>query len=422
MRKKLFLPMLNLFSNIDTMLPYLIFYSIYAFQSRTSAFLIPLAILYTFRGVGMFLTPFFSMSHYQMILFSTIFNCFGFFLGGLNPSNVTMLGISGLFLGIGSSWSWPFFLSIKERDSIKLKKMDWLSSLIFFIFVGGLLYYANTNGYYQILFFVLAILNLFLALNLKLLLSENISAAPDVKKPNKKILIGYLFFVFIASLFFFTAKFIRAEFINRSGEMLIFASILIFLIAIIYILLKNKLFRENYLAINRGVMLNYVLLYAPFFSMTYFHLNAIIPIYIIYIIGFELGMMTTGKWADYRKYVLIIALCLTFTQVSFYLGILLIAYYIGLENQLVNESFRKIQFQNNQAFVLKYQLSGIGNLLQQLFYMLLVIGFSIVAKTSLVTFFSSSAITNQHLLAGIYLIHTIVTVNIIFWAIICDKK
>jgi hypothetical protein len=112
------------------------------------------------------------------------------------------------------------------------------------------------------------------------------------KKPKFRIN-SFFNLIVLASLvmLLFIIRYTRLKEVSNTIDLAIsIAAIVLFLILAYYQLgVHKKMFPVSLVAINRGVVMNYVMLYAIFDSTIRFKFNTLMLVYTLYLVGFELG-------------------------------------------------------------------------------------------------------------------------------------
>src|SRR5699024_2006220 len=107
--------------------------TLYNQNKNIFVFALPFLMLYTFRALGMLLTTFITLPASTMLSMSNLFGVIGSLcmLGARNP----VFGIiGGVFLGLASSWIWPYYLTVRSRGKMdkefKFNRMHTLSMVL----------------------------------------------------------------------------------------------------------------------------------------------------------------------------------------------------------------------------------------------------------------------------------------------------
>lgn len=155
--------------------------------------------------------------------------------------------------------------------------------------------------------------------------------------------------------------------------------------------IHRKIFPLSLGALNRGIVMNFLLLYSTFDATLRFDFSATTWIFMVYIIGFELGPIILKKYLKYRYPLLLVGLLLTLFNVTalYFVGLLLAALFVGSDNTLLNRSlYTNPNLDGERAFLIKYQLSSIGNISQQLLYMTFIYLLSFFMNINVLSFFN----------------------------------
>jgi hypothetical protein len=215
----------------------------------------------------------------------------------------------------------------------------------------------------------------------------------------------------------FIIRYSRLQAVSKTFDLVIgVAAILLFLFLAYYqIDIHKKIFPVSLVAINRGVVMNFVMLYAVFDSTVRFGFNSLMLIYAIYLIGFELGPVILKKYQSLRYPLLLLGLLLTLINFTYFIGLFLCAVFVGTDNRILNDTlYSHPDLDSERAFLIKYQLSCVGNVSQQLVYMTTIYFISYFTNINALGFFNnlSDGPTNGVL----YAVHIFITAVVFIYA------
>ncbi|MQS89564.1 hypothetical protein [Companilactobacillus mishanensis] len=411
---------LNLLANAGVVIPYFLCLMLYTQHSGDPVFALPFLMLYTFRCIGMLLTVYINWTASTMLNLSNIFGILGSFamLFAANP----VFGITGgVLLGLSSSWIWPYFLTMRSRgkldEDFHITKNHWFAALVAMVILIGVGYFSNKIQILDIAFGFLAIIFVFswfggIYMRRQIDFYQNSDYKISLKNPSK-LLFSLIFLVTLVILIF-SIRYSRLTTTSSSLDLIICILAVIVLATLIYFQLDihRKIFPLSLASLNRGVVMNFLLLYSIFDSTIRFKFNSTMIIFIIYLVGFELGPILLKKIRKFRFHILIIGIIFTLWNPTYFVGLLLSALFIGADNVILNDSlYTHPNLDGERAFLIKYQLSSIGNISQQLIYMTTIYILSYVLNINVLSFFdrsvsgaSGSLLTTVHLFISIWVI------------------
>ncbi|WP_126322022.1 hypothetical protein [Companilactobacillus musae] len=408
---------LDLLANAGVAIPYFFCLTLYNQNKSIFVYALPFLMLYTFRALGMLLTTFITLPASTMLAMSSLFGVIGSLciLGAANP----ILGvIGGVLLGLASSWIWPYYLTVRSRGKMdkefKFNRMHTLSVFLTLIILIAVQLIATKTKLLSLSFILLAFL-FFAAMVGGMNITHRLTFYQGMeKKPRFKV--NSLFsLIVLASLVMlvFIIRYTRLKAVSNTFDLLIsVAAIMLFLFLAYYqIGIHKKIFPVSLVAINRGVVMNYVMLYAVFDSTIRFGFNSLMLIYAIYLIGFELGPVLLKKHQSWRYPLLLLGLVLALFNYTYFLGLFLCAIFVGTDNRILNDAlYTHPNLDAERAFLIKYQLSCVGNVSQQLVYMTTIYFISYFMKINALGFFNSNVSSgpNGTILYGVHIFITAV--------------
>ncbi|MFC6323088.1 hypothetical protein [Companilactobacillus baiquanensis] len=396
---------LNLFANIGVVIPYFFCLSLYNHNKSVAAYVLPFLMLYTFRSIGMLLTVYIRYSASLMLIISNLFGVIGS-LCLIFAKNIWFGVIGGILLGLASSWIWPYFLTVRTKGKITndfhLTKLHWLGSLVSMILLIVVELLAIKTSEYWISFVILALLFLFsmwggFKVNRQIGFYRKHEFSTHQRNYSA---IGMIFIVILVMLVFMI-RYTRLKNIMRIEDLYI-GFIAVFALTILWIYqlkIHQKLFPLSLASINRGIVMNFVLLYTIFDSSLRFGFSTLLVVYLLYLFGFEVGPFILRNHLNLRYPLVIIGLILSLFNFTYFIGILCCSLFVGSDNSILNNSlYHDPKIESERAFLVKYQLSAIGNISQQLFYMIIVYLVSFYSQTNALNFFSTSGNVSGKLL------------------------
>ncbi|WP_125764747.1 hypothetical protein [Companilactobacillus hulinensis] len=396
---------LNLFANVGVVIPYFFCLSLYNHNKSITAYVLPFLMLYTFRSIGMLLTVYIPFSASTMLIVSNLFGIIGslMIVGSLNP----FFGIlGGILLGLASSWIWPYFLTIRTKGQIindfHITKLHWQGSIIAMIILGLVEWLSVKYNTYNAAFILLALfflISLIGSYSMKNKISFYHNGGLPEHDRNYSI-IGIVFITILVMLVF-AIRYSRLEAISHGFDLVIGLVALVGLIILLLYQLRihRNLYPLSLASINRGVVMNFILLYTIFDSSLRFGFSTLLTVYLIYLAGFEFGPFILKKHLNMRYPLLILGLILSFFNITYFVGILLCALFVGSDNSILNNSlYNDPKIESERAFLVKYQLSAVGNISQQLFYMIIVYILGYVYNVDVLNFFNVNGSVDSSLL------------------------
>ncbi|KRM14415.1 hypothetical protein FD31_GL001965 [Companilactobacillus nantensis DSM 16982] len=354
-------------------------------------------MLYTFRALGMLLTTFITLPASTMLAMSSCFGVIGslFILGAANP---VMGIIGGVLLGLASSWIWPYYLTVRSRGQMdkefKFNRMHGLSVVLTLIILLVVQLIATKTKLLNLSFILLAFL-FFAAMVGGMQITHRLTFYQGMEKKPKFHVNSLFSLIVLASLvmLIFIIRYSRLKEVSNTFDLLIsMASIILFLFLAYYQLdIHKKLFPLSMAAVNRGVVMNYVMLYAIFDSTIRFGFNSLMLVYTIYLVGFQVGPLLNKRHRGARYPLLLLGLVLALFNPTYFVGLFLCALFVGADNRILNdELYANTNIDAERAFLIKYQLSSVGNVSQQLVYMTTIYFVSYFMKIDALGFFNNN--------------------------------
>ncbi|WP_025025247.1 hypothetical protein [Companilactobacillus nodensis] len=396
---------LNLFANVGVVIPYFFCLSLYNNNKNIAAYVLPFLMLYTFRSIGMLLTVYIPFSASTMLIISNLFGIVGSLLivVALNP----VFGIlGGILLGLASSWIWPYFLTVRTKGKIindfHITKLHWQGSLIAMVILGLVEWLSVKYSSYNAAFILLAVffaISLYGSYTMKNKISFYHNGTTPEHDRNYSI-IGVIFITVLVMLVF-AIRYSRLKTIPHIWDLGIGVVSLVGLLILLMYQLKihRNLYPLSLASINRGIVMNFVLLYTIFDSSLRFEFSTLLTVYVIYLAGFEFGPFILKKHLNLRYPLLILGLILSFFNITYFVGILLCALFVGSDNSILNNSlYNDPKIESERAFLVKYQLSAVGNISQQLFYMIIVYLLGYIYRINVLDFFNVNGKVDSSLL------------------------
>lgn len=406
---------LNLFANVGVVIPYFFCLSLYNHNKGVTAYVLPFLMLYTFRSIGMLLTVYIRYSASLMLVVSNIFGVIGS-LCLIFAKNIWFGIVGGILLGLASSWVWPYFLTVRTKGKLtndfQITKLHWLGSIVSMILLISVELLAIKTSWYFISFIILALLFLVSTWG-SFKLNDEIGFYRNHKfsvHKNNYSGIG-LVFLFLLIMLVFVIRYTRLKNVLRIEDLII-AGVAVIALVILWIYqlsVHRRLFPLSLASINRGVVMNFVLLYTIFDSSARFGYSTLLIVYLLYLFGFEVGPLLLKKHLELRYPLVILGLILSLFDFSYFVGILCCALFVGSDNSILNNSlYNHPKIETERAFLVKYQLSAIGNIAQQLFYMVIVYFISFYSQTNVLSFFVTGSNVDHSLLTMIRIPVTLV--------------
>jgi len=372
-------------------------------------------MLYTFRALGMLMTTFITLPASTMLAMSSLFGVIGSLciLGSANP---VMGIIGGILLGLASSWIWPYYLTVRSRGQMdkefKFNRMHLLSVVLTLVVLLAVQLIATKTRFLSLSFILLAVL-FFAAMVGGMQITHRLTFYQGLEKKPKFHVNSLFSLIVLASLVMlvFIIRYTRLEAVSSSVDLAIsIAAIVLFLFLAYYqIDIHKKLFPLSMAAVNRGVVMNYVMLYAVFDSTIRFGFNSLMLIYAIYLIGFQVGPLLNKRHRAVRYPILLLGLILALFNPTYFVGLFLCSVFVGSDNRILNDSlYTNTNIDAERAFLIKYQLSSVGNVSQQLIYMTTIYFISNIAKINALGFFNNN-ITGGPTINILYGVHIFIT-------------
>ncbi|WP_334333571.1 hypothetical protein [Companilactobacillus sp. HBUAS59544] len=412
---------LDLLANAGVAIPYFFCLTLYNQNKSVFAYALPFLMLYTFRALGMLMTTFITLPASTMLAMSSFFGVIGSLciLGAGNP----VFGIiGGILLGLASSWIWPYYLTVRSRGKMdkefKFNRMHLLSVVLTLILLLVVELIATKTKLLSLSFVLLAFL-FFAAMVGGMTITHRLTFYQGIETKQKFRVNSLFSLIVLASLVMmvFIIRYSRLQAVSKTFDLVIgVAAILLFLFLAYYqIDIHKKIFPVSLVAINRGVVMNFVMLYAVFDSTVRFGFNSLMLIYAIYLIGFELGPVILKKYQSLRYPLLLLGLLLTLINFTYFIGLFLCAVFVGTDNRILNDTlYSHPDLDSERAFLIKYQLSCVGNVSQQLVYMTTIYFISYFTNINALGFFNnlSDGPTNGVL----YAVHIFITAVVFIYA------
>ncbi|WP_334351822.1 hypothetical protein [Companilactobacillus sp. HBUAS56257] len=412
---------LDLLANAGVAIPYFFCLTLYNQNKSVFVYALPFLMLYTFRALGMLMTTFITLPASTMLAMSSFFGVIGSLciLGAGNP----VFGIiGGILLGLASSWIWPYYLTVRSRGKMdkefKFNRMHLLSVVLTLILLLVVELIATKTKLLSLSFVLLAFL-FFAAMVGGMTITHRLTFYQGIETKQKFRVNSLFSLIVLASLVMmvFIIRYSRLQAVSKTFDLVIgVAAILLFLFLAYYqIDIHKKIFPVSLVAINRGVVMNFVMLYAVFDSTVRFGFNSLMLIYAIYLIGFELGPVILKKYQSLRYPLLLLGLLLTLINFTYFIGLFLCAVFVGTDNRILNDTlYSHPDLDSERAFLIKYQLSCVGNVSQQLVYMTTIYFISYFTNINALGFFNnlSDGPTNGVL----YAVHIFITAVVFIYA------
>lgn len=396
---------LNLMANAGVVVPYFFCLTFYNQNKNLAAAIYPFLMVYAFRTIGMLLTSEIHQPTVKMLIVANGFGVVGSLL--LLGAHLPALGIiGGILLGLASSWVWPYYLTVKYRgqqhQEFKLTKFHWLAALVTIAILGVVEYFDASDAQLSWSFLLLAILYA-LSLLGSWQMGQKISYYQKTDLQNtdwrahvtdKLRLAQNTLLATVLLILVYAYRYTRAKATPRYFDLILALVSLVVLALLIFYQLAahHKLFPLSLDAINRGVVMNFVMLYAVFNSKLRFtNLSTLMIIYTLYLVGLELGPLLLKNYREQRYFVLFAGLFLTLFNWTYFLGIFACAVFIGADNRLLNDAiYLDPRVEAERSFLAKYQFSSIGSVAQQLLFMMSVYFVSYFQKVNVLSFFNPS--------------------------------
>ena len=413
---------LDLLANAGVAIPYFFCLTLYNQNKNMFVYALPFLMLYTFRALGMLLTTFITLPASTMLAMSSFFGVIGSLciLGAGNP----VFGIvGGILLGLASSWIWPYYLTVRSRGKMdkefKFNRMHTLSVILTLILLVAVQLIATQTKMLSLSFVLLAFL-FFAAMVGGMNITHRLTFYQGIETKQKFRVNSLFSLIVLASLVMlvFIIRYTRLKAVSQTFDLIIsIVAIMLFLFLAYYqIDIHKKIFPVSLVAINRGVIMNYVMLYAVFDSTVRFGFNSLMLIYAIYLIGFELGPVVLKRYQSFRYPLLLIGLVLSLFNFTYFVGLFFCAVFVGTDNRILNDAlYNHPDLDSERAFLIKYQLSCIGNVSQQLVYMTTIYFISYFAKINALGFFNNH-VTDGPTNSVLYGVHIFITVIVFIYA------
>ncbi|TGD22118.1 hypothetical protein EGT49_09805 [Companilactobacillus suantsaicola] len=412
---------LDLLANAGVAIPYFFCLTLYNQNKSVFAYALPFLMLYTFRALGMLMTTFITLPASTMLAMSSFFGVIGSLciLGAGNP----VFGvIGGILLGLASSWIWPYYLTVRSRGKMdkefKFNRMHLLSVVLTLILLLVVELIATKTKLLSLSFVLLAFL-FFAAMVGGMTITHRLTFYQGIETKQKFRINSLFSLIVLASLVMmvFIIRYSRLQAVSKTFDLLIgVAAIMLFLFLAYYqIDIHKKIFPVSLMAINRGVVMNFVMLYAIFDSTVRFGFNSLMLIYAIYLIGFELGPIILKKYQSLRYPLLLIGLLLTLINFTYFVGLFLCAVFVGTDNRILNDAlYSNPDLDSERTFLIKYQLSCVGNVSQQLVYMTTIYFISYFTNVNALGFFNNLADGPTN--GVLYSVHIFITTIVFIYA------
>ena len=330
--------------------------------------------------------------------------------------------LGGILLGLASSWIWPYYLTVRSRGKMdkefKFNRMHLLSVVLTLILLLVVELIATKTKLLSLSFVLLAFL-FFAAMVGGMTITHRLTFYQGIETKQKFRINSLFSLIVLASLVMmvFIIRYSRLQAVSKTFDLLIgVAAIMLFLFLAYYqIDIHKKIFPVSLVAINRGVVMNFVMLYAVFDSTVRFGFNSLMLIYAIYLIGFELGPIILKKYQSLRYPLLLIGLLLTLINFTYFVGLFLCAVFVGTDNRILNDAlYSNPDLDSERAFLIKYQLSCVGNVSQQLVYMTTIYFISYFTNVNALGFFNNLADGPTN--GVLYSVHIFITTIVFIYA------
>lgn len=396
---------LNFLANVGLVLPYVLILSVYH-ESTQHNFLIALVIFYIARAGSIFYTKRFNLTSGTYLGMSIFFGAFGSLVYALT-TNIYWLSIASILWGYSAAIIWPYFLTVKLHihSVFKLKRVHWLIFGILGL-LFGLDILADLN--YKFSFIFLSLLYL-IALPSCLWLHNFMTDFQSQKATLShfgRVWRTGLFIIFFGILGVLTAL--------RKASFSVSTAFLLGLVGVAFIILLIELYADRkavttykFELLNRGFLTSFVLLFNGFLAQFIFGHMGMYIVFGLYLIGFELGNPVLNRLSQKLKpsalqlaQICLIAghvLILIPTKVTYALGLLMITFYVGYDNPILNQSLFTSETDSDRAIVHKYRFSTYGGLFCQVLFFGLLIGLSSVKQVPLLEFFTATTPTHSQL-------------------------
>ena len=390
---------LNFLANVGLVLPYVLILSVYH-ESTQHNFLLALVIFYIARATSIFYTKRFNLTSGTYLALSIFFGAFGSLVYALT-TNIYWLSIASILWGYSAAIIWPYFLTVKlhTHETFKLKRIHWLVFGILGL-LFGIDILAKLN--YRFSFLFLSLLYL-IALPSCLWLHSFMTDFQNYKNSLSHFGRTWrtgLFIVFFGILGLLTAL--------RKASFVVPTAVLLSLVAVAFIILLVELYADRkavapyrFELLNRGFLTSFVLLFNGFLAQFMFGDMGMYVVFGLYLIGFELGNpVLTLLGRRLKPTALRLAqgcliaghvLVMIPTKVTYALGLLLITFYVGYDNPILNHQLYASEQDSDRAIVHKYRFSTYGGLFCQVLFFGLLINLSAWQNLPILQFFTATA-------------------------------
>lgn len=392
---------LNLVANAGVAIPYFFALMLYNQHKTEPVFALPFLMLYTFRCIGMLLTSQIKKSASTMLNVSNLFGVIGSI--ALMFSGQAFFGVlGGILLGLSSSWTWPYFLTMRSHGKLdnefSMDKKQLASSGVTLLILLLVSWLATKTNDMALAFAFLAVMFLLswvggVFMKQEIDFYHNNDYKAKFVSPSRVIL--NLVYLTILVILMFSIRYSRLTTTSHYVDLImcIFAAIVFGMLIYYQLGLHKRIFPLSLVAINRGIVMNFLLLYSSFDSTLRFGFNSMVIVFVIYLLGFELGPMILKKHVELRFPLLLVGLLLSLFNFApvYFIGLLLCAIFVGADNVILNNSlYSHPNLDGERAFLIKYQLSSVGNISQQLIYMTAIYMLSYFNNLNVLSFFNST--------------------------------
>lgn len=399
---------LNFLANICIILPYFIILDAYNF-SHNPLLLVTLIVIYASRSMSIIIlnTTFTRLNN---ILVGTVTGLIGALMLAILQLNAPIAIIAGILLGYHSSTLWPLFLAgetdLEGRYTVN-KRYMWLIFIILAVILMAALTIFVPKYSYQLNFAIyIAVCLIALPAAIKMTQAVLIQEqrAPQVKLPTRSHWLLILIFIIFTSrlVLFFLSK---SNSTNYLPDFIF--TILLILLSLQLIMINRKYDNKRIfnLTVLRGILMTYILFFAPFYTFAWFGTRASLITYALYLLGFELGATLVKKFSIKPTYLLYAGLLLIAIpfNIVYPFGILALTLYLGNLNIFLNQHhIQGDTFSMGGGIIRKYHLSSFGSQISYASIFLVLIIFAAFNQINLYAFFSNKYST---LTLHVYLIN-----------------
>ncbi|WP_261806451.1 hypothetical protein [Lapidilactobacillus luobeiensis] len=343
--RMILLSTLELLANTGCVLPY--FFCLVDFQqSQDRSVAISFLVLYAFRAVGIYLTALLESTAATMLVLANGCGLLGSLCLSMG-TRITSELLGGALLGLAASWVWPYYLTLKSRRAGQQQLVTpWSNGVVSLVLLGLLIGVERVSileKNFQGAFLLLAVLYLLALLGTLILLRRLPDlqqkagiVAQDRRRFDRRelpVLLVLLIFCYLLRL----TRLIRIA--PERLQLLGWTALFIGIAGVMFarVRLRQHWAPWHYALINRGIVMNYVMLYAVFAGQQRLAQRTLLPIYLLYLLGMVLGAKVLAPFLRWRYFVLLVSLGLTILPWTFFLGILGCSLFLGAENQWLNQ-------------------------------------------------------------------------------------